>query len=124
MIKRFSEDQDIRHHPQRAVQAWQILAGAAMNRQTFTYKSLSQLMYGRTAAGVLDEILGHIAFYCNDSGLPPLTAIVVNSETGMPGHGIPAENVPSEREEVFNFNWFDVYPPNSEILRASFQAHK
>ena len=124
MIKRFSEDQEIRHHPQRAVQAWQILVGAAMNRQTFTYKSLSHLMYGHTAAGVLDDILAHIAYYCIENDLPPLTAIVVNSETGMPGDGIPVENVLSQRESVFNRDWFDVYPPNSELLRASFQARK
>jgi hypothetical protein len=56
-------------HPARAVQAWQILVGKAMNRQTVTYEGLSKLMYGKEAAGVLAGILGHIAFYCEDSNI-------------------------------------------------------
>ncbi len=48
-------------HPERAVQAWQILVGKAMNRQTVTYLGLSRMMYQRNASGVLDRILGHIA---------------------------------------------------------------
>lgn len=60
--------------PARAVQAWQILIGRAMNRQTITYHHLSQLMYGKSAAGVVNKILGHIAFFCEDNKLPPLTA--------------------------------------------------
>jgi hypothetical protein len=47
-------------HPVRAVQAWQILVGKAMNRQTVTYEGLSLLMYRRRAAGVLAQVLGHI----------------------------------------------------------------
>jgi hypothetical protein len=72
-------------HPARAVQAWQILISAAMNRQTITYKTLARLMYGREAAGVLDQILGHIASYCNDNVLPPLTSIVVVRNEECPG---------------------------------------
>src|ERR1700694_2212597 len=49
-------------HPARPVQAWQIMIGKAMNRQTVTYEGLSELMYGKQAAGVLAAILGHIAF--------------------------------------------------------------
>ena len=42
--------------PARAVQAWQILVGKAMNRQTVTYEGLGELMFRRKAAGVLDKI--------------------------------------------------------------------
>jgi hypothetical protein len=51
-------------HSDRAVQARQILVGKAMNRQTVTYLGLSNLMYRKDAAGVLDKILGHIAYFC------------------------------------------------------------
>ena len=68
--------------PARAVQAWQILIGMAKNRQTTTYLGLSQLMFGRDAAGVLAQILGHLAFYCIDNDLPPLTSIVVGKRRG------------------------------------------
>lgn len=109
-------------HPARAVQCWQIVVGKAMNRQTLTYKGLSELMYGKPAAGVLNEILGHVAFYCIDNELPPLTAIVVNSG-GAPGHGIPAdlETIDARREEVYAFDWYDVYPPSEDDLAASFK---
>ena len=48
-------------HPARAIQAWQILVGAAMHSQTLTAKLLAQLMYGRPDAGQLGDVLGHIA---------------------------------------------------------------
>ena len=78
-------------HAARAVQAWQILVGKAMNRQTITYEGLSRLMYGKDAAGVLNRILGHIAFFCIDSGLPPLTSIVVGKRRETPGEEIPID---------------------------------
>ena len=71
-------------HPLRALQAWQILIGAAMNRQTLTYLGLSQKMYKKNAQGVLDKILGHVAFYCDDNDLPALTSIVVGKGRGTP----------------------------------------
>ena len=57
-MKRFNPSSK---HPARAVQAWQILVSAAMNRQTLTYKRLARLMYRRDAPGVLDKILVHLA---------------------------------------------------------------
>jgi len=107
-------------HPRRAAQAWQILVSAAMNRQTTTYRGLSVLMYGRPAQGVLDRILGHIAYFCLDNDLPVLTCIVVNQITGLPGADIPLsprlQN--SERERVFAENWYDIQPPTAKQLRA------
>ena len=78
-------------HPARAVQAWQILVGKAMNRQTITYLELSRLMYKKDAQGVLDKILGHIAYYCIDNKLPALTSIVVGKGRGTPGRDIPVD---------------------------------
>lgn len=112
-------------HPQRARQAWQILVGAAMRRQTLTYLGLSQLMYGKPAAGVLDRILGHVAFYCIDSDLPALTPIVVAKGRGTPGTDIPLEpdELDSERERVFETDWYDICPPSSKALAQSFSNH-
>lgn len=112
------------NHPMRAVQAWQILVGAAMRRQTLTYKSLSELMYQKEAAGVLDKILGHIAFYCQDHDLPTLTVIVVNQTTGAPGQDIPLspEKANEEREKVFAEDWYDLHPPSAEALAAAYAA--
>lgn len=96
-----------------------------MNRQSVTYEGLSELMYRRHAAGVLNEILGHIAFYCNEHGLPPLTAIVVGKGRCTPGENIPIDQsaLDRQREEVFTFDWYDVYPPPAEELAAVFSRH-
>lgn len=111
-------------HPERALQASIILVGAAMNRQTLTYEGLSVKMYQKKAAGVLDKILGHIAFYCIEQGLPPLTAIVVGKGRGTPGQDIPldAAALDGARERVYAYDWYDEYPPTAEQLAAAMQA--
>jgi hypothetical protein len=96
-----------------------------MNRQTLTYESLSLLMYRRKAQGVLDKVLGHVAFYCIDNKLPPLTAIVVGKTRGTPGADIPIdlERRDSERERVYTHDWYNVYPPTAAQLKAAYVAH-
>ena len=113
-------------HPDRAVQAWLILVNAAMSRQTLTYEGLSQLMYRRKAQGVLDKILGHIAFYCIDEGIPPLTSIVVGKKRGAPGADIPIDlsQFDTERERVYATDWYDIYPPSPAELSAAHANHK
>ena len=112
-------------HPARAVQAWQILVGMAMRRQTTTYEDLSGLMYNKKAQGVLDRILGHIAFYCIDNELPALTSIVVGKRRGTPGHDIPIDIslIDKEREKVYKHNWYDTYPPLEAQLMAAYERH-
>lgn len=111
--------------PARAVQAWQILSGKAMNRQTLTYEDLSLLMFRRRAAGVLDGTLGHIAFYCIDNDLPPLSLIVVGKNRGRPGDEIPVDpaTIDEDREKVYRYDWYDVRPPSEEELSVAYSAH-
>lgn len=114
-MKKFSENAT---HPARALQAWQILISTAKNRQIHTYKTLSELMYGSPAQGVIAPVLGHIACYCNEYNLPLLTALVVNQETGLPGGGIPTnKDLNAEREKVYAYTWYDVYPPSEDELK-------
>jgi hypothetical protein len=96
-----------------------------MNRQTLTYKGLARLMYRRDAQGVLDKILGHIACYCIDHKLAPLTSIVVGQGRGTPGHDIPMDlsKRDKERENVYATDWYDIYPPSAEELHASYMNH-
>ena len=105
-------------HPDRAVQAWLILVCAAMERKTYTYEGLSLLMYGKKAAGVLDKILGHVAFYCIENDLPHLTSIVVGKGRGTPGEDIPIDkaSMDQHREKVYEYDWYDVYPPSCSDL--------
>lgn len=96
--------------PARAVQAWRILAGKAMNRPTITYEDPSRLMYGKAVAGVLSQVLGHIAFYCKATQIPPLTALVIVKRVGRPGDRIPidAAAIDGERENVYRYDWYNV----------------
>jgi len=112
-------------HPDRALQAWLILIGAAKLRQTLTYEGLSLLMYRKNAAGVLDKVLGHVAFYCKENELPPLTSIVVAKRKGTPGPEIPIDlkDVDSLREQVYQQDWYDVYPPTAEQLATANAKH-
>ena len=108
-------------HPTRALQIWQILIAKASNRQTLTYGMLAQLL-GFKGAGVLAPILGHIMFYCQQNNLPPLTVIVVNQKTGLPGKGLTDADLNADRETVFNYDWFDLYPPSPEELASAYEV--
>jgi len=112
-------------HPDRAVQAWLILVGMAKRRQTATYEGLSLCMYGKEAPGVLDKILGHIVWFCIDNGLPRLTVIVVGKGRGTPGDDIPMGSLTldEEREKVYEYDWYDIYPPTNLELQNAFNSH-
>lgn len=83
-------------------------------------------MYRRRAQGVLDRVLGHIAFYCIDEKLPALTSIVVGKKRGTPGADIPMDLTQrdTERERVYATDWFDIYPPTSAELTAAHAKHR
>jgi hypothetical protein len=75
---------------------------------------------------VLDQILGHLAFWCIDNGLPPLTAIVVGKRRGTPGADIPIDRatIDEQREKVYDFDWFNVCPPSEAELQAAYASHE
>lgn len=96
----------------RAVQIWQILVSKSHNRQTMTYTNLADLL-GYGGSGTLGRQLGHIMFFCAQNNLPPLTVIVVNSETGLPGDGFQHESeIHALRETVYSYDWFNLVPPS------------
>ena len=104
---------------QRAMQVWQILVGAAHNRQSLTYGQVADYLEFE-GAGVLAQILGQIMKYCDAKGLPPLTCLVVNQETGIPGAGLSTvADLPRDREAVFKTNWYALMP----VQVADFEAH-
>ena len=74
----------------------------AHNRQIITYKRLAHLV-GIGGPGVLGKgPLDRIANYCIQNDLPPLTSLVVNEKTGLPGNGIPVKKAVTQREVVFD----------------------
>ena len=124
MPKLFSDNPSF---PTRALQIWQILISKAANRQTMTYGQLADML-GFGGAGTLADMLGHIMFYCQQKKLPPLSALVVNKDTGLPGLGLDINDLHAEREAVFKFDWYGIYPPTPEEFKQAFQtgmaAHK
>ncbi len=107
----------------RALQAWIYLLGKATNRQLVLYPELSAIMgYGDERP--LARILGFVAYYCQEHGLPPLTVIVVN-RFGEPGGGFPNPDnlsLGQLREQVYGYNWFGLMPPTIDEFEEARDA--
>lgn len=101
---------------ERAAQIWPVLVYAAGNRQTITYARLGRLI-GVPHVG-LGQLLEPIQSYCLVERLPPLTILVVQDKTGMPGTGfIAAQDIPSSQAVVFTTDWPSC--PTPEELTAA-----
>lgn len=104
---------------ERAQQLWSILVLAATNRQVLTYEIVAH------ACGVpppsIGDFLRPIQQYCSEKGLPPLTCIVVNKNTGLPGEGfIAAENVPLAQIQTFSVDWLSLTAPSADHLADAY----
>jgi putative restriction endonuclease len=105
---------------QCAQQLWSILVLAARNRQTLTYEMVGQ------ACGVpapsIGDFLRPLQQYCTENDLPPLTSLIVNKTTGVPGDGfIAAPDVPRAHLEVFTKNWLEHTAPSARELADSYE---
>ncbi len=107
------------HNRYRALQIWQILISNAHNRQTVTYGILSDML-GYGGAGTMDKMLGHIAAYCALHNLPLLNTLVVGKDSGVPTEGTFGRDPNQERERVFRYPWFGVYPPAPKGFAEAF----
>ena len=118
MIKKFADESTL---ARRAQQAYLVLIGLAHNRQTITYGDLSVHYMDYGHGGILAAVLDRIMRWCALNKLPPLTALVVNQDSGLPGDGlvtVAPENVPAEQYAAFKFNWFAIIPATAEELEA------
>lgn len=108
----------------RAQQVWMILIGAAANRQTLTYQDLAIRMgFGPNARHIVPQFLDPVARYCQRTGLPALTVLVVGGQTGHPGEGIdpfirPNTTYEAERELVYQENWYRMLVPSRNDFRG------
>jgi len=107
---------------ERASQIWAVLAWAAKNRQMLTYGHLSKLI-GVPTAG-LGQLLEPIQSYCLLEKLPPLTILVVQQDSGVPGTGFTGTN-PAEYAkaymEVYEYDWLEHGSPKAEKLEQAIQ---
>lgn len=107
---------------QRSLQIWTLLVVAAKERKTYTYGDVAEIL-GMGGAGVMAQFLGPIMWYCQDKKLPPLTVLVVNQGTGLPGEGLTTlENVNEDRERVFTYDWFSIEPPETKEFEKANQG--
>lgn len=72
-------------HQARARKAWPILVRAASTRSPMTYAELGSKIGVHYRAA--QYLLGVIQVYCAKNKLPPLQALAVNRQTGLPGSG-------------------------------------
>ena len=108
---------------ERACQIWAVLAYAASKRQSLTYGQLGKLI-GVPAAG-LGGLLEPIQSYCLSQKLPPLTVLVVQQETGLPGPGFTAASAQAfdqAQSQVFAYGWLEHGNPQPEKLEQAVQA--
>lgn len=105
---------------ERASQIWAVLAWAAKSRQTLTYGQVAKLIGAPTAG--LGQLLEPIQSYCLVHDLPPLTLLVVQRETGLPGSGFTGASAPEfarKQAETFAEDWLTHGNPNPERLEAT-----
>jgi hypothetical protein len=105
---------------ERASQIWAVLAWAASHRQNITYSQLAQVTGAFT--GGLGALLEPIQSYCILKGLPPLTVLVVQQESGLPGSGFTgatAGDLASAQAKVFACNWLEHGNPGAEQLESA-----
>lgn len=101
--------------PERASQTWPLLALAARNRQTLTYELVGKLTSMHTAG--VGSVLEPVQSYCILHDLPPLSALVVNKATGLPGLGfVAAADAPRAFARVFEHDWLSVGCPSPEVF--------
>jgi predicted HNH restriction endonuclease len=65
----------------------EIIIDYAKNHEVIEYNQISKKLGGAISPIRLNEPLGEISFRCIKHGFPPLSAIVVNQDTRLPGEG-------------------------------------
>jgi hypothetical protein len=96
-------NQELQHG--RASAIWDVLISRAQENRTITYKGLSEEINVHHRA--LKHALEVIQEFCQINKLPHLTALVVNSTTGVPGAGNNLEDSLLEKEyqRIYAYKW-------------------
>lgn len=97
---------------QRAFSAWTILTSCARKNEPITYGELGRQLSIHHRA--IRFILGVIQEFCMTNELPPLTILVLNKQTGLPGEGFIAYDIENSQDginKVYAFNWSSLTNP-------------
>jgi hypothetical protein len=92
--------------------AWGPLVQSAAQHHLLTYQDLTQPL-GLRGARPVRFALGLIQSLCLEKRLPPLTSIVINKHTKLPGLGFIAwtGDLQEAHDSVFAFDWSSVPAP-------------
>jgi putative restriction endonuclease len=92
--------------------AWEPLVESAARHHLLTYQDLAQPL-GLRGARPVRFALGPIQSLCSERGYPPLTSIVINKQTRLPGQGFIAGTgkLKEDHDSVFGFDWSLVPAP-------------
>jgi|SRR5580658_10198583 hypothetical protein len=99
--------------PATALRLYLILICCSARRETVTYEELAQRAHQQDK-GLLTPPLDLVAGWCQANGLPALTLLVVETETGEPALGVDAArkgNVAADQDKVREYDWFAIFPP-------------
>ena len=97
---------------ERAYHVWNLLVETAKHSKTLTYKEATDKTgyHWRVLRYPLELIQNH----CIENFLPPLTILIVNSTTGLPGEGFTAcdkKTIDLNTRKVLEFKWNDYQNP-------------
>ena len=98
----------------RALKLWQVLIGRASNRQTITYGELAATIGNEVPPPAVGGYLDLVAGFCRSNGMPDITVLTVNKETGRPSKEERGVDVYRERENVYDHSWYALTPPTPE----------
>jgi putative restriction endonuclease len=101
-----------------AAKIWPLLTEGASKQQLLTYGDIAPFI--ETNSLNVGRALGPIQDYCLDTDRPPLTAIVVNKGTRLPGAGFIAASIENWREavrSVHEWDWASVPNPFTAFTR-------
>lgn len=97
---------------EKAWRAWRKLTECAAQKETITYGELAAHL--GTHRRPIRYVLNLIQQYCLAENLPPLTILVHNKTTGVPGSGFiagDANNPQTSIENVWNYKWESIENP-------------
>jgi len=104
---------------------WPVLIDLASIRQTTTYKGLGAKykIHGQALQNFA-RILAPIKYYCIEHNLPPLSALVIYTNSTVPGSGAEADELDIDR--VFAYNWKGRSPlvPSEAEFAEVMKRHK
>ena len=63
-----------------------------------------------------------VAAFCRSNGLPDVTVLTVNKETGRPSKEESGVDVYRERENVYDQSWYALKPPTPEDFPSTLRG--